>query len=384
MSSTQSGKRGLDGAALHNEGAGIITCNFAGRLHPIECEAQLFSSRDKLSLTEVVCFEVFGACLTLDELNFRCDQLRDANEAMWGDSDGPLSFAAPLIDLLERPERFSKFEAMHAFATDHRSVRLGRQELHARLMEMHPESDALPANYHDHIAGLGLLRGEAASYATARDWLDRLRLERQDTAATMSVEDAIQHARSMADLQLKRQESIAEKVAHFLQRLSRAVYEGKVVLSGCCVDLLNRLEISDDAEIVDRTRPLARSYAYNVYINELTDLDTLRGDRASALQMPIPRKEEVLAWRDVWLPHSHALQVLSEAPPESRCLLWLRDEMRKSLHDRQKPKPKWRTEGCAKFEGLSGRGFDFAWDAAISITGSTWGEAGAPKKGARK
>lgn len=384
MSTAAAGKRGLDGAALHEEGAGIITCNFAGRLRPIDCEEQALPSKDKFLLTEVFCFEVFGSCLSPDDLNGRCNQLGAANEATWGDPDGPVAFSNALTDMLERPHRFNQFEAMHAFAAGGDGVKLGREEFHARLMAMHPNSDTLPANYHGTVAGLGLLRGEAASYAAARDWMDRLRFGGKGAVATMSREDAIRHARSMADQQLKQQEEIAAKVTTFLQRLSGAIFEGKVVLSGRCVDLLNGFEISDDAEIVDRKRPLARSFAYNAYTNELTDLNCLQGDRASVLQMPIPRKEEVLAWQDVWLPHSHALEVLSEVPPESKCRIWLRDEMRKSLHDKQKPKAKWRSEGRAKFDGLSGRGFDSAWDTAISITGSTWDEAGAPRKSARK
>jgi hypothetical protein len=84
--------------------------------------------------------------------------------------------------------------------------------------------------------------------------------------------------------------------------------------------------------------------------------------------------ETFLSWIRSYLPSP-------QFEPESNCRNWLVAEMRKSLTARSRPKGEFFEEAHGRFPGLSKRGFDLLWRAAIRESGaSAWAKAGAPRK----
>lgn len=74
----------------------------------------------------------------------------------------------------------------------------------------------------------------------------------------------------------------------------------------------------------------------------------------------------------------------SKISSESACREWLIAQMRawlaNSTPSAKDTKKVWRARAIQKFEGLSHRGFDRAWEAACTATGSGWDDAGRPMR----
>lgn len=76
-----------------------------------------------------------------------------------------------------------------------------------------------------------------------------------------------------------------------------------------------------------------------------------------------------------------APRVSQTAKAESDCRRWLTEQIQKSPHQRPKPRGDFRREALERFPGLSGRGFERAWDAAIESAGALlWRASGRPRK----
>jgi hypothetical protein len=83
---------------------------------------------------------------------------------------------------------------------------------------------------------------------------------------------------------------------------------------------------------------------------------------------------------EAWLGKQQAeLQQKQTIAAEHKCQNWLESEMRASPDRRPKNKESFREEAIGRFN-VSGRGFDRAWDNAISATAVAWGRGGRPRK----
>jgi hypothetical protein len=175
-------------------------------------------------------------------------------------------------------------------------------------------------------------------------------------------------------------------IARVYEALAESVDAGEVRLLGICVDHTTGAErprTSAAAQRVEIPFPACGDLIHDLCGNALLQRSAIDN----------PDIEDARTWQNVVMSARDAQAVLERISAfaeqdgarfaESRCRLWLAQQMRKSPQRPPMPKQNFKTDCLKRFPRLTGRRFDTAWKMALVDSESKWDAAGRPRKAAR-
>lgn len=275
----------------------------------IACPPRQLPTVRRITLTELVCFKVYGAALSLDQLHELAKNSASDNIRLWGHEAGACFLASGLETIKEGGKRQQRFEMMRELAEACEQAPIARRlQLHKELLQIHPDSAALPteyANVPDRLNSLTRIRDQVASYTAALRWLQSDHAPKRKKAIQFALDEADRVRQEAARI-----DEVARGVYEALSVLVQAEKgPQRVELNGVKVDLQTdkELPIKRGSTVHKTIKPTVygRARLHHIWSNQLYPAPLEYEDEE--------RFVEETVWRDVKLSHAHALCVLQGA-----------------------------------------------------------------------